>query len=147
MATDVLLIREGSHLAAADPISHDAIVAIKHGEYVTAKITRTRNPGHHRKWGAMMSLLFKNQDRYKTFEHFHLAVKQMLGFGDYVDTFDGRGKLFVPRSISFAKMGQAEFEQFYQEFESLVLMVMLPHVDCESFKRAVFDIMDGRRAA
>lgn len=140
MAQTLLLVRDGPRLAPADPWCAEAIDAMPHGQVMLAKLTRPRNVKHHRKWGLIMSELFKIQDEYPTFETFHFAVKQAMNYGNYVRDMDGR-EHFVPRSISFAQCDQAQFEQFYIMFERVVLERILPNISRTDFRERIAELL------
>lgn len=137
MAAKIMLCKDGKRFAAADPWGEEAMDAIPAGEIVVASITRPRNVKHQRKWGALMSLLFKNQERYPTFEHFHYAMKQAIGHGDYVDSWDGTYKIFVPRSIAFGRLDQKGFEEFYNGFINVVVTKLMPGIEEDALNREV----------
>lgn len=85
----------------------------KLGEVVELKGSRVRNEKFHRLFFAILKLISDNSNPHigpKAALHF---AKIAAGVGDVVT--DSRGeKHFVPGSISFAKMDQADFEAFVQ---------------------------------
>lgn len=140
MATELLLIRDGNRLAAAEPISAEAIDAIGKNETVAAKITRSRNGKHHRKFFVLIGEVFKNQDRYPTMEHLLDAIK--IGVGHY-DTYQltKTREVVRPRSISYAKMGQEGFEQFYNSVVNYIITKILPGTDKQDLESRVMEIL------
>ena len=110
MATDLLLVKEGNRLAAADPISAETLEAMKQGEIVTATVRRARNGKHFRKFFALLKVVYDNQERYATPETLLDAVKFEVGLYDLY-TLPGKVPVQIVklRSISFAKMSQTEF--------------------------------------
>lgn len=113
---EVILRRTWEGLTPADDEALDQLKQLKMGQLVKAKITQARNLGFHRKFMAMVRLVFENQDEYDNFNVFlNIVVKTITG---HVDTVikEHNGKTYVayvPKSISFASMDQLEFEQFY----------------------------------
>lgn len=143
MATDILLVREGNKLGAAEPWGAEAIEAMHHGEMVTATLRRTRNPGHHRKFFALLNVVYKAQTRYATLEHLLNAVKIATGHYD-VCSIEMRGfpvQVCIPKSISFAKMGQTAFEQFYNKAVDFILTEVIPGLDRDDLERQVLEIL------
>ena len=89
------------------------------GEETLSNLTKSRNVRHHRKFFALLHLVYPNQDKYKSFEWFLTEIKFHLGHCD-CETIDGRLHL-LPRSISFASMDQVAFDEFYQRTIDVIL--------------------------
>lgn len=143
MATDVLLIRQGKGLVACDPISHENLASIAQGEQVVATIRRARNPKHHRKMFALLNEVYKNQDFYATLEGMLDDIKIAVGHcrKEPSKTAPG-GYRMVPKSISFANMGQTAFEQFYNKAVEFILSDVLPGMEKDDLERRVLEIID-----
>jgi hypothetical protein len=142
MAIEVLLVREGTKLAAADPISADLIAGIKHRETVTASIRRPRNPKHHRLLFALLNAVFENQTQYATIEDLLGALKLAVGLFDTGLTVD-RVPYVVPRSISFAAMDQNSFEIVYNKMLEVILTKILPAANKADLEARVHEILGG----
>jgi hypothetical protein len=142
MATDVLLVREKNGFAAADPTSAEVIQGMKHGEVVTATIRRTRNPRFHRLFWALLNLVFENQDRYTTLEQLLDAVKLNIGYFDLV-TIPGKvpTQICKLRSISFAKMDETSFRQFFDKAVVFIVADVVPGIDRADLERQVLEIV------
>ena len=142
MANDLLLIRDGTKLAAAEPVSLDLIASYRHGEVLTATVRRARNGKHHRKWFALLNLVFHSQERYCTFEQFLDAVKIATGHFDLM-TLPGPVPVQVvkPRSISFAKLGETGFQQFFDKAVQFIVTEVLPGVDSDELERQVLEMV------
>ncbi len=126
--------------------SEEAYERLPLNEDVKVEITRPRNLLHHRKWFALLQVIYPHQTLYPTMKTFLAAIKCALGYGETVRLPDGRTVL-VPSSISFAKMDQAAFEQFYDRALDLIQTRILPGIDREDVDREVADIIAGRVAA
>ena len=142
MAVEVLLVREGSKLAAADPISAEIIANIKLRETVTASIRRPRNPKHHRKLWALLSVVFENQTAFATIEDLLGAIKLATGLFDNGKTVDGIPYV-VPQSISFAAMDQNRFEQWYDKALDVILTKIVPGIAKSDLEARINDILNG----
>jgi hypothetical protein len=142
MPVEVLLIREGSKLAAADPISAEIIANIKLRETVTASIRRPRNPKHHRKLWALLSVVFENQTAFATIEDLLGAIKLATGLFDTGKTVDGIPYV-VPQSISFAAMDQNRFEQWYDKALDVILTKIVPGIAKSDLEARINDILNG----
>jgi hypothetical protein len=145
MASDVLLTRKGGRFVPADVVSAEAIDGIREGETVRAVITRPRNVGHHRKFFALLQVVFDAQDRFPTVEALLDAIKIATGL---YDTYKLNGREVMKlRSISFASMDQKEFTAFYDRVLHLIVTHILPHTDKADLEQRVYDIVDGRKEA
>lgn len=71
-----------------------------------------RNLKFHKKYFAMLNLAYENQEEFKSFETFRQAVQIGAGYYDRVQRLHGE-EVIVPRSISFSKMDNEEFEKLY----------------------------------
>ncbi|WP_370372947.1 DUF1367 family protein [Henriciella pelagia] len=116
------------------------------GEWHLAVIRKPRNVKHHRKWMALLQVCFPHQDMWPTFDSFRKAIQVVLGHGEVIEAKDGR-KYIEAASISFAKMDQDEFEQFYERGVKLVLEKILPGVDRADLDAQVHEILEGRKEA
>lgn len=142
MAIEVLLVREGSKLAAADPISAEIIAGFTQRETITASIRRPRNPKHHRKLFALLKVVFEAQTTFATLEQLLGALKLAVGLFDTGLTID-RVPYVVPRSISFAAMDQTSFSIVYDKMVDVILTKILPSADRADLEAQVHEILDG----
>jgi hypothetical protein len=146
MALDLLLIRQGQRLAAADPISLEALESIREKETVTAVVRRARNPAHHRKYFALLQAVFPHQQQFATTQDLLNALKIAAGLFDTGKTIDGIPYM-IPKSISFASMTQSSFSEFYDRCVDIILTRILPNVNRGDLTDQVNDILEGRHAA
>lgn len=139
---EILLTRNGDSLIPADYMGTEAIQRMKHGEAVRATVKRTRNVKHHRKFFALLSVVYDNQDRYATTEQLLIAVKIATGY--YDECMIGPKLVCIPRSIAFDKMPQDEFEQLYAKALELIVTRIIPGTNKADLERQVNDIIEGR---
>lgn len=144
MPTEAIFRKQMGAFRALDAEGEQILADIPNGELVRLKITRPRNPQHHRKWRALIAAIFPHQDLYPTEETLIAAMKVALGYGDTVKLPDGR-VIIVPKSLSFAKLDQTGFEQFYDRAIKLIVTKILPRVDRKDLEREVADILAGYR--
>lgn len=111
MADRALFQRTFDGFRPASEAGQDFFAACKFGEIVELKPTKVRNGKYHRLFFAMLKLISDNSEPHispKAALHF---AKLVTGTGDVVT--DSKGDThFIPGSISFAKMDQADFEAF-----------------------------------
>jgi hypothetical protein len=90
------------------------------GEVIRVQWSRPRNARLHRKFFALLGVCFDHQDRYVTPEQFRHVVQIELGWADPVISESGDVH-WIPRSLSFAKMDQAEFDRLYSQTLDLMI--------------------------
>lgn len=126
---------------ATDPAAAEWLRKVKHGTYVTIERPKSpRNVQHHRLFFALVNLVFENQEHYETVEHLLTAMKIGLGHCDTLTMKDG-GVAYLPKSISFAKMSQEQFNEFYDRAIALVVRHFLPGVTDEEVRRQVEELV------
>ena len=104
----------------------------KLGDVYEVEVKLKRNYGFHKKFFGMLNLTFANQDFTDNFELFREALIIEAGFCVDQPLLDGTVQ---PRakSISFAKMDQAEFEEVYNRVLDVCLKIV--GVSGEEFER------------
>lgn len=130
----VLAKTAGGALVPLDQQGVEFLAKLKAGAGVTVSIKRHRNPGHHRKFFALLNLAFdawepqgkeyKGEPVQKNFDQFRNDVVVLAGFYESGITLRGETRL-VAKSISFANMDQAEFDQLYSKVIDVVLQRIL----------------------
>jgi hypothetical protein len=113
-----LLKTEGGDLIGLNDRDQAYIARIKPGEYLEADTQKVRNPDHHNKFFALFTAALRSQDKYPETEAGKKAmmVELKIRAGWYDEHVNADGKLvYVPRSISWARMGQDEFDVFYAD--------------------------------
>lgn len=114
----------------------EEVSGIHRGEVLKAKFTRPRNLKFHRKFFALLHIVFQNQFKYATMEH--LLTEFKLQAGLYEEYIDHNGRLiFIPKSISFAKMDDLQFAQFYSKALDIVFQHFIVGGDPDEIDRQV----------
>lgn len=129
-----------------DAAGEDALRKLKNGEDVQVEIKRPRNIKHHRKFFALVNLVFENQDHYQSVDHLLVALKVALGHCDTVILKNG-GVGYIPKSIAFHKMDQSQFEEFYDRTCDIIAKHFLPGVTSDNLKAEVESLIGIRSAA
>ena len=115
---ELYLTRTLNGLSASDDASRTALRKIKHGSTVVADIRRPRNVKFHRKFFAMMNLVWESAGDWPSVEHLLDDVKVAIGHCEkrqFVNRNTGETYEYTrPKSISFANMNDDEFEKFYE---------------------------------
>lgn len=126
-------------LVPADPATEDWFRRIKPGEVVKAEFKKVRNYRFLRKWFALLNVGFENwtpgeiDSKYgvpeKNFERFRADVTILAGYYDVTIRLDGSTRI-EPKSVSFAKMIEEDFEQLYNR----TIDVLIKHVYGQGMK-------------
>ena len=85
---------------------------IKAGEPYEFEYKQVRNLKFHKKFFALMNLLFQNQELYKNLDHLRKDLTVESGYYDLRVNIHGE-ELKEAKSISFASMSEDEFSEFY----------------------------------
>lgn len=134
---EVLLARGLGHsLHPADPESEAEIGKLGRGEVLRFTARRPRNLGHHRKFFALLQLVYENQEQYADREELRRALLIEAGHFDDVRLLDGT-TVRTAKSISFSAMDQSAFEAVYDGVLAVVLAKVLPGIGREELEQEV----------
>lgn len=102
-------------------------------EKIRITYKKTRNIGFHRKFFALMNLVFQNQERYKFLDC--LREDLIIEAGFFFEEVNLRGEVIKKaKSISFASMDENEFSELYNSVIDVIV---------EFFKFERQDIIDN----
>lgn len=134
----IYLTREGDTFKPLSVMDYEKTRRVKEGQIIEVDYKKPRNPLFHNKFMSMIRVVYDNQEKYETIEQVLNAVKVDLGYYDplYVHNVE----VAVPRSISFAKMDEIEFEELYDKAVTLILARYLPTVERHELERYVNEI-------
>jgi hypothetical protein len=122
-------------LTGFEPVSNAARqfhASTKLGKIADLRGRRPRNPGHHRKLFALLSLLVDNTECFASTEDALLGLKAVLGHGQWKKLHPrAEREVFVPDSIAYENMSQDEFDVFYDAALAAVRRWWLPVNDNE----------------
>lgn len=106
-----------------DATTLDEFLTLKDGDYMV-EIKKSRNLDFHKKYFAMLNLVFKNQDKYSDIDDLRHAI--MIETGYFKKYYTLQGDLIrEPDSIAFHKMDQTEFEVLYQKTIDVVFKYLI----------------------
>jgi hypothetical protein len=143
-----ILLRKGAaSLLPADDAAVEALKRFKLHELIEVPLpSRPRNVRHHRKFFALLQLVFENQEAYPTVDALLFALKVALGHADLIADMQ-TGELHPsPKSISFASMDQAEFDAFYNSAVDLFVTKIIPGMNRADLEREVMEFVEDRAA-
>jgi len=134
----IYLTRSVSGLAAADDEAVACLRKIKLGQVVRADVVTPRNLKHHRKFFALLNLVWAATDQWESVEDLLIELKCRLGVVRDVVLRDSGEVFKVVGSISFGSMDQAEFDAFFERSLRL-LAQMAGGIESETLRREVLN--------
>lgn len=140
MSTPIFFRKELGRLVPADEAASAALAKIKLGADVQVEIKRPRNIKHHRKFFALMQLVYQNQEHYASLEHLVAALKTAVGHCDLVPGKTGV-LVALPKSIAFHSMDQSAFDEFYDKCIDIIAKHFLPGVDSDQLRSEVEELI------
>ena len=84
---------------------------VKVGDIVECEIKQPRNYNFHKKFFALIELVFQNQEITDEKEDLRAYLIMKAGFYKTVQTKEG--VMYLPKSISFSNMDEIEFHDLY----------------------------------
>ena len=115
------------------------------GSEVKCSITQPRNLKFHRKFFALLNCTLFHmseelQDRYKSVDDILLEIKMQLGYRECKKSIGGQ-EYYIPKSISFAKMDNLAFSEFYSRALDVVLKHFLQGITEEQFESEIMTFL------
>lgn len=91
---------------------YEKLKRIKPNEMIECEIKKKRNIKFHRKFFALMNMIYQNQERYNNIDD--LREDLTIEAGYFIKRENINGEVIKrAKSISFAKMDEHEFNNFY----------------------------------
>ncbi|BAQ84131.1 hypothetical protein [uncultured Mediterranean phage uvMED] len=99
-------------LIASYDSDYEKVIKLKVGKEYQCEIKRPRNIKFHRKFFALINMVFQNQESYKSIDSLREdLIKEAGHYEEWID-FKGNKKIKA-KSIKFAEMNKDEFEILY----------------------------------
>lgn len=141
----VMLLKTLSGLAPADEEAREALKRFRVGETLSAEIRKPRNVQFHRKFFALVGLVFENlpedlEQKYRSTEELLTEIKFQVGHFDEHRTIGGK-TMCIPRSINFASMDELEFSKFYKSVVDVVCSRILKGVTSQQLEEELVQFM------
>lgn len=99
---------------AAFDSDYDKIKKIKVGRMIEVEIIQKRNIEFHKKFFALINMVYSNQDHYNNLDELRKDLIISAGFYNVRHSFDGE-EIKEAKSISFGSMGEEEFQDLYSK--------------------------------
>lgn len=133
--TVLLVAKKLRSLYPVDDAGEDFLSHLAQGEIIEVTIRRPRNIKHHRKFFAMLQLVFSNQNAYKSLDDLLEVCKLSIGHCRTIRTKVCDVK--IPNSISFSSLDQDAFNDFYDRAVQWVIADVIPGLRREDLDEEV----------
>ena len=128
-------------LRPTDDEGDNALRKLKVGSEVWVELRKARNPKHHRQYFALLHLVYDNQERYTSFDHFRAAVQMQAGHVEWIAALDGCA-VPLPKSIDYSSLDEIQFSKVFSETMAVCVNDFLKGVELDDLRAEV-----GRYAA
>lgn len=113
------LIKTAQGLKPEYESDFDKFKKLKIGTVYKCDIKQERNYLFHKKFFALISLAFENQDKFINIDHYRKYMICKAGFYTAVET--DTGTFVIADSISFGSMDNLKFEELYGKMMTVVI--------------------------
>ena len=108
----ISIVKKGFNLIAAFDSDSEKLAKLKPNEIYQCEIKQPRNAKLHRKFFALINMIFENQEIYNSKDR--LRKDLLIESGYYIEWVDFKGvQRIEAKSISFAKINTFDFEILY----------------------------------
>ncbi|MEI9428650.1 DUF1367 family protein [Mesorhizobium sp. Cs1299R1N3] len=112
---------------------HEMIERVPMFADVRAAISMPRSLPRHRFYWVLLGIVAENQDRWRTAEDLHTAIKVKLGYIEDFVLIDG-SLLIRPRSTNFDSMDELEFQEYLEAALAVISTDIIPGLDIKALK-------------
>jgi Protein of unknown function (DUF1367) len=114
------LIKTLSGLKPAYDSDGETYKKIPLNDILEYEVKIVRNYKFHKKYFALIELVFENQERYTNIDHLRKAIQIEAGY--YTERASLQGEVIIEAdSISFAKMDNVEFDKLYNSCIDVII--------------------------
>lgn len=126
--TTILCRRTVSGLSADDDAATCVLRRIKPGDVVRVEVRRPRNLSAHRRWFALVNMIYANSEDYGSPELVHAHLKLLAGHADPIVNKATGETYLVPKSISFSSMDEDQFQALWARVVPKVCTEIIPGI-------------------
>jgi len=115
------------------------------GECIKAKFVKSRSVKHHQKFFALLQVTIDNMpesmpDQYHNMDLLLDEIKFQVGHFEIFQTLGGK-PYYRTKSISFGKMDQVAFNEFYNQAIDVILKHFLKDITAEQLDKEVMGFL------
>ena len=139
------LVKTNTGFRAETDEDQEKLNKLSIGEVFSCSSLDQRNVEFHRKFFALIHLAWDNlpiefEGRFPTQDDLRKELTKRAGF--YTEYTDFKGnKQYLPKSISFDKMGQEQFEKLYSAVIDIILQWLIPGLDRELLEHEIMTFL------
>lgn len=135
----VLHLTRGKSLALypADQAAEETLKRFAPGELVPVEVWKERNARFHKKYFALINLVYQNQEDYKNETSFRAAVTVAAGYYREYYSKERQEMIKYPESIAWKEMDELKFEKLYSATIDVILSQFLPGMDRKDLEEEV----------
>lgn len=143
MPTQLLVEKLEDALHPTDQASIKALRQIPDRTIVKIQLSIPRNVRHHRMFFALINLVFEAQREPRQFPTREALLDALkIAIGHVREVRGIRGETYiVPDSISFGRMDQLQFREFFDSAVRVILEKILPGVERRDLEQQIYDIL------
>jgi hypothetical protein len=128
----LLLKRTLNGFVPADEASAEAARRFEIGQTYKGDVVKPRNLKTHRRYWALVDLIYQNSDQFKSKDQVHQYLKIRAGHSTTIIS-KSTGELFhVADSISFDTLDDIQFYEVYKRMLDVVVQDILPGVQVDA---------------
>ena len=116
----ITLIKTLSGFKLAYNSDHEMVKKIPLNEPIVYDWKKPRNYKFHKKFFALLNLVYENQEQFNNIDRLRSQLTIKAGYYETFFDIDGVEQ-FEAKSISFAKMDEAEFSELYSRIIDVVV--------------------------
>lgn len=129
---ELFLRRTLGGFAAADEATQDAMRSYRINEVYRANVVKPRDLKNHRRYWALVNLVYQNTEGYKSPDQLHQHLKILAGHCSPVVSKATGETFLIADSISFGSMDEPEFQAFWSRCITAVSEHILPGIEVDA---------------
>ena len=138
-------IRVGEYLRPPQPDGERIVQALSGDAQIMVEVNQRRNVKQHNLAMAMITTVWENIPEkiahlWPTKDHFRKMLLEATGYVEEYRDIAGNVKV-VPRSMSFDKMSQEEFDAFFKEAMNIIQNRIIPGIGSEALNNEIMDMV------
>lgn len=121
---------------------------LKMGETYEVTVKRPRNVEFHRKYFALLNTAWAYQTEAvqkgcfsNSFDCFRHTILLNTGFCERIYSYSRQEYIDIPKSVSFGKMSESEFQDVYSRTLDFIIQNLLPNISEQEFKDNIEEFM------
>jgi hypothetical protein len=136
---EIYLVKRDFALYPAADEDAEKVLKMKRGEVFKCEIRQARNYQFHRKYFSLVNCAWeylneKEQESFIDVEHFRKQIEMAAGWCDTVYSYKRSEFVDSPKSISFGKMTQEQFDNLYTKVKDVIFgLVLKGKIDEQDF--------------